>query len=193
MKNFFEQSRSCWVRYDRYELKTAADGKCYITPGKDAKPEVYNPLKEAPAIVLDALNVGMLMMGRKPAGEVQAAILEFVTNYGLLGFMTALPTTPSFMEYEAVYLPKNHFIRAETMSTEDYFSAFFPFESLDVVKQGVESCWSVSEDRPAAGPPPPAVRLSQPRRRRRIPRFQCGSGRRSLWRPGWPPARSPRR
>ena len=147
MKNFFEQSRSCWVRYDRYELKTATDGKRYVTPGKDAKPEVYNPLKEAPAIVLDALNVGMLMMGRKPTGEVQAAILEFVTHYGLLGFMTALPTTPSFMEYEAVYLPKNHFIRAETMSTADYLSAFFPFENLDVVKQGVESCWSVSEDR----------------------------------------------
>ena len=25
MKNLFEQSRSHWVRYDRYELKTAAD------------------------------------------------------------------------------------------------------------------------------------------------------------------------
>ena len=147
MKNFFEQSRSFWVRYDRYELKTAADGKRYITPGKDAKPQVYNPLKEAPKIVLDALNVGMLMMGRKPTHEVQAAILKFVTHYGLLGFLTALPTTPSFMEYEAVYLPKNHFIRAETMSTEDYLSLFFPFEKLDMVKQGVESCWGVSEDR----------------------------------------------
>ena len=38
MKNLFEQSRSHWVRYDRYELKTAADGKRYITPGKNAKP-----------------------------------------------------------------------------------------------------------------------------------------------------------
>lgn len=121
-----------------------AEDNCVVI---HAKPEVYNPLKEAPTIVLDALNVGMLMMGRKPAGEVQTAILEFVTHYGLLGFMTALPTTPSFIEYEAVYLPKNHFIRAETMSTEDYLSAFFPFENLDVVKQGVESYWSVSEDR----------------------------------------------
>ncbi len=56
MKNLFEQSRSHWVRYDRYELKTAADGKRYITPGKNAKPDIYNPLKEAPGIVLDALN-----------------------------------------------------------------------------------------------------------------------------------------
>ena len=63
MKNLFEQSRSHWVRYDRYELKTAADGKRYITPGKNAKPDIYNPLKEAPGIVLDALNVGLLMSG----------------------------------------------------------------------------------------------------------------------------------
>ena len=57
MNNLFAQSRSHWVRYDRYELKTAADGKRYITPGKNAKPDIYNPLKEAPGIVLDALNV----------------------------------------------------------------------------------------------------------------------------------------
>ena len=79
MKNLFEQSRSHWVRYDRYELKTAADGKRYITPGKNAKPDIYNPLKEAPGIVLDALNVGMLMMNRSPENEMQKAILEFVT------------------------------------------------------------------------------------------------------------------
>ncbi len=42
-------------------------------------------MKEAPGIVLDALNVGMLMMNRSPEDEVQKAILEFVTHYGLLG------------------------------------------------------------------------------------------------------------
>ena len=147
MKNLFEQSRSHWVRYDRYELKTAADGKRYITPGKNAKPDIYNPLKEAPGIVLDALNVGMLMMNRSPEDEVQKAILEFVTHYGLLGLMTALPTTPPFMDYEAVYLPKNHFIKAESMETEDYLALFYPFDQLDVVKRGVESSWSVSGDR----------------------------------------------
>ena len=62
--------------------------------------------------------------------DVDAAILEFVTKYGLLGLMTALPTTPSFMDYEAVYLPKNHFIKVETMETEDYLALFYPFEQL---------------------------------------------------------------
>ena len=126
---------------------SAADGRRYITPGKNAKPDIYNPLKEAPGIVLDALNVGMLMMNRSPEDEVQKTILEFVTHYGLLGLMTALPTTPSFMDYEAVYLPKNHFIRAESMETEDYLALFYPFDQLDLVKKGIESNWSVSGDR----------------------------------------------
>ena len=147
MKNLFEQSRSHWVRYDRYELKAAADGKRYITPAKDAKPDVYNPMKEMSGMVLDALNVGMLMMGRRTDVDVEAAILEFVTKYGLLGLMTALPTTPSFMDYEAVYLPKNHFIKVETMETEDYLALFYPFDQLDVVKKGMESDWTFSGDR----------------------------------------------
>ena len=92
MKNLFEQSRSHWVRYDHYELKTAEDGKRYITPGKSAKPDVYNPLKEVPNIVLDALNVGMLMMGRKPEAEVEKAVMEFITRYGLLGLHRPLWT-----------------------------------------------------------------------------------------------------
>ena len=147
MKNLFEQSRSHWVRYDHYELKTAEDGKRYITPGKSAKPDVYNPLKEVPNIVLDALNVGMLMMGRKPEAEVEKAVMEFITRYGLLGLMTALPTTPSFMDYEAVYLPKNHFIKEESMATDKYLSLFYPFDQLDLVKKGIESTWNVSGDR----------------------------------------------
>ena len=48
MNTFFEQSRSHWVRYERYEIKIGKDGKKYITPAKDARPDVYNPLKEAP-------------------------------------------------------------------------------------------------------------------------------------------------
>ena len=31
MNNLFAQSRSHWVRYDRYEIKTGMDGKFYIS------------------------------------------------------------------------------------------------------------------------------------------------------------------
>ena len=89
MNNLFAQSRSHWVRYDRYEIKTGKDGKRYITPEKAAKPDIYNPLKDSSEMVLEALNVGMLMMNRSPEDEVEKAVLAFVTHYGLLGLMTA--------------------------------------------------------------------------------------------------------
>ena len=78
--------------------------------------------------------------------EIQSEIKTFAEKYGLFGLMTALPTTPSFMDYEAVYLPKNRFIKKETMSTEDYLNLFFPFDKLDIVKRSVESLWNIEGD-----------------------------------------------
>lgn len=54
----------------------------------------------------------------------------------------ALPTTPDFITYESVYLPKNHFIKEENISTERYLSYFFPFDKIDFRKKGSESSWS---------------------------------------------------
>ena len=146
MNNLFAQSRSHWVRYDRYELKPAADGRKYITPARDAAPEVYNPMNVMSDIVLAALNVGMQMMNQRSDTIVERSIMAFVNHYGLLGLMTALPTTPSFMDYEAVYLPKNQFLKQETMQTDAYLALFYPFEQLDLVKRGVNSVWNVSGD-----------------------------------------------
>ena len=39
-------------------------------------------------------------MSKKPDAEIQKAIQQFAVKYGLFGLMTALPTTPNFMEYE---------------------------------------------------------------------------------------------
>ena len=92
MKNLFErQSRSHWVQYDRYELKTAADGNRYITPGKNAKPDIYNPLKEAPGIC-GCAECGNADDEPQSGGRGCRKYSGFVTHYGLLGLMTALPT-----------------------------------------------------------------------------------------------------
>lgn len=142
MKNIFQSSSSNWVRYDKYEWLTDESGKFYITPAKNAKPAIYNPIKDYEQLVLSAINIGTKAMNRAEENELKASILEFVTNYGMLGLMTALPTTPDFITYEAVYLPKNHFIKEESISTEKYLSYFFPFEKIDFHKKGIESNWS---------------------------------------------------
>ena len=147
MKSLFEHSSFYWVRYDRYELRRDAHSLLYITPAANAKPEIYNPLKVAEQITLDALKVGMKCMNRQPTARKREAVTGFVNKYGLLGLMTALPTTPHFMNYEAVYLFRNHFIEQETMSTEDYLSNFFPFGKLDIEKKGTEYEWNIEGGR----------------------------------------------
>ena len=59
MNNLFLRTRSHWAKYSAYEL---VDKDCitYITPAKNAKPSVYDPLKDAQTMVLDALNVDRL-------------------------------------------------------------------------------------------------------------------------------------
>ena len=47
------------------------------------------------------------------------------------------------MDYEKVYLPKNHFIREEALGTEPFLDYFFPFKKLNLRKRGVEYTWEV--------------------------------------------------
>lgn len=92
------------------------------------KPSIYNPIKDYEKFVLTAINIGTAAMNKTSESELKEVIMAFVSEYGMLGFMTALPTTPDFITYEAVYLPKNHFIKEENISTERYLSCFFPFD-----------------------------------------------------------------
>jgi len=144
MKQLFERTSSCWVRYDKYVIRKDANGVKYITAAPDARPQIIDPLEDAQTMVLDALNAGRLFFGKKASErEQEAGILRFVHRYGLLGFITALPTTPKFMDYEKVYLPKNHFIREEALETEQFLDYFYPFKKPLLRKRGMEYTWEV--------------------------------------------------
>ena len=111
VKSPFQNSGSRWARYSKYEYKQTSDGTLYLIPDEKLVSSVYDPLANAETMVLDALNVGMLCMRGNPDEElIKSATLDFVAKYGLFGFITALPTTPDFMNYDTVYLPKNRFI-----------------------------------------------------------------------------------
>ena len=147
MKQLFERVSSYWVRYDKYVIQTDAKGVKYITAAPDARPTIIDPLEDAQTMVLDALNADRLFFGKKALErEQEAGILRFVHRYGLLGFITALPTTPKFMDYEKVYLPKNHFIREEALETEQFLDYFYPFKKPLLRKRGVKYTWEVEGD-----------------------------------------------
>ena len=67
----------------------------YITPAEKTKPELYNPLKDSDKMALHAINTDVICMNKDAAEQAkQDAVIDFVSVYGLLGFITALPTTP---------------------------------------------------------------------------------------------------
>jgi hypothetical protein len=144
MSNIFQKTSAHWAKYSEYEYRQGKDKTLYIIPAPKAEPVVYDPLKNAETMVIDALNVGRLAMKKgNIESKLKQAVLDFVNKYGLLGFMTALPTTPDFMDYESVYLPKNHFIKAETMTTQDYVALYYPFDKPDFYKDEYTAEWHV--------------------------------------------------
>lgn len=127
MDKIFEHLSSSWIRYFDYEWRTAKDGHEYLTPTAEAGVRPYDPLKQADQLLLDALNIGLQSMHKAPKDKLKKLIREFACQYGLLGLMTALPTTSKFLSYQQVYFPKNPFIREEVMNTRAYLNYFFPF------------------------------------------------------------------
>ena len=56
--NLFEHTRAHWAKYSDYEWRTAPDGYDYLLPTADAKPSVYDPIQQADALVVEAVNIG---------------------------------------------------------------------------------------------------------------------------------------
>ena len=146
MKSPFEHTSASWVRYSDYEWKNNADGDWYILPAEGASPKPHDPMTDKEGLVLAAMEIGWRIFQKKPDDEIKAHIRAFACKYGLLGIMTAPPTTANFIDYEKVYFPKNDLIPVEVMETKDYLSLFYPFRMPDFKKQGIESVWNHSGD-----------------------------------------------
>ena len=140
MKYVVEQNISMWIHYSKYEIRIC-QGIEYIIPAQDAYPRPYNIQKKKEEIVLDAVNVGLLVLGKKSEQVIREAVLQFEKKYGLLGMMTALPVTPDFIEFPQTYFPKNRFIREKGLMTEEYMKKFFPFHDVEMVKKNLEPNW----------------------------------------------------
>ena len=125
MNQLFEHLSSSQVRYSDYEWRIAADGHEYLLPTADAKPKPHDPLQEADQLLLDAMDIGLQCYRKAPMETLKNAIREFACKYGLLGLMTALPTTVHFADFKQVYLLKNQFIREEAMDTRNTSSFSF--------------------------------------------------------------------
>ena len=113
---------------------------------------ITSPLRDFKRLVVDAVIIGRMCMGESRGAysedEIRDAILAFAGNYGLLGLMTGLPTTPDFLDYGYVYFPKNRIIGRESMAREDYVRMFFPFGEPDLTLSEDGTLLSLGSDIP---------------------------------------------
>ena len=101
-----------WCKYDKYIIEKN-DEKYYILPDKNAKPSTYDPFEVKNQILKDLLVIGkesveneMYKIGNREVSieaqskmeKFQNLVLEFVTNYGLLGNFRFLPESYDFMD-----------------------------------------------------------------------------------------------
>ena len=145
MRNLFEHTSASWVHYSDYEWKETKDHQLYLIPAEGSTPKPYDPMKDAENLVLSAMDIGLMCFKKEPEAAVREAMREFACKYGLLGIMTALPTTAKFIDYEKVYFPYNEIVKTESMETLDYLKLFFPFQIPEFSKDGVQSLWNTSD------------------------------------------------
>lgn len=142
-----------WCKYDKYIIEKK-DDKYYILPDKNAKASTYDPFEVKNQMLKDLLVIGkesigneMFKLGNKEVSieaqskmeKFQNLVLEFVSNYGLLGNFRYLPENYEFMdngeipvnlgyntsisalEFEKKYFWKDSKIDwATTMKSDDY-------------------------------------------------------------------------
>jgi hypothetical protein len=146
LQNWFNNQKADWARFDEYII-IKSGGKKYVTPSVSAKIAAYDSLAVAEDIIVDALNVGIMCVNNNtPDDIVERAILDFCGKYGLLGFMTSLPTTTEFWEDESVHIPKNPILRPAKMPVKEYVDMFFLPEKQELINQkGKDMQWFLGD------------------------------------------------
>lgn len=73
MKYLVDEDSSLWLSFRRYALREGPDGRKYIMPDQNSYPWPYNVLEKKEELVLDAVNVGLLVLGKKSEDVIQNA------------------------------------------------------------------------------------------------------------------------
>ena len=154
LRDWFDRQCADWAAFGEYII-VRSGGKKYVTPAMNAKVAAYDPLKIADVIVVDALNIGIMCIGNNTdEAKIEQTILDFCGKYGLLGFMSALPTTPDFWEDESVHIPKNPIMRPAKMPVKEYVDMFFPPEKTEMMNQKAKAMqWFLGDLIPGDEPP----------------------------------------
>lgn len=125
IKEIYENRISTWAKYSGYRI-IKRQGQDYIAPEENAALMWYDPVEKEETLIADVLNMGKSIADAKNGEEMIASSLDFVSKYGLLGWMPSLPVNPYFYLESQVLLPENEYFlfSSTTKDTEKYLEQF---------------------------------------------------------------------
>ena len=125
IKEIYENRISTWAKYSGYRI-IKRQGQDYIAPEENAVLMWYDPVEKEETLIADVLNMGKSIADAKSGEEMIASALDFVSKYGLLGWMPSLPVNPYFYLESKVLLPENEYFlfSSTTKDTEKYLEQF---------------------------------------------------------------------
>jgi hypothetical protein len=115
------------VQFSEYEYRLDADGEMYIIATAESEMKNYVPANSPDLILIEALNIGKMLVERRDTITIKVAILDFYRHFGSLGFMTAVPLSLDFLEKKNVLLGDNPLTSKDTMETQKFINLFTPF------------------------------------------------------------------
>jgi len=122
--NFNNGDDYTWLKYTDYKIHIIGNKKYIIAEKEKNNLYQYNPFDKIAQTIIDLINIGILATENNSSEELESKVLEFITNYGLFGFMNDAAIGISDRK---VILKKSNFITKYTkIDFEPYFKLFFP-------------------------------------------------------------------
>ena len=138
----FESNNKQSLKYRKYNIKEI-NGKSYIVPELENVEEyidLYDPIKNINNAIVDLINIGE-KIAMQDVQDIENDVLDFVNNYGLLGFINDTPVSRKFIIDEEVLIRPGNFVTDnKTMKIKDYLKIFFPLLTDKQLDEKIENC-----------------------------------------------------
>ncbi len=135
-----ETANFCYV-YNKYKVETIKKQK-YILPDKNATKKVINITENIDTILVETLNLGKKVFYEENIEDFE--LLEFVSKYGLFGFMADLPINRYYILDDEVAIRDPFYINykdgVDLLKTEEYLKFFLPNLTKKEIQNLIKKC-----------------------------------------------------
>lgn len=137
-----ETANFCYV-YNKYKVETIRNQK-YILPEEKTTKKVINITENIDTILVEVLNLGKKVFYEENIEDFE--LLEFVSKYGLFGFMADIPINKYYILDDEVAIRDPFYINykdgVDLLKIEEYLKFFLPNLTKKEIQNLIKKCKS---------------------------------------------------